>query len=70
MRYDHGTIPWGDLSVYALGPLIGGTAAAFIYESVTGMERIAPAPQPGAATPEVPLDTADEGLGTGDDTDV
>lgn len=63
--YDVGKIPWGDLAVYALGPLIGGTAAAFIYESVTGLERIAPAPQPGAATPEVPLmdDTS-----VGDDT--
>src|SRR5918992_5381697 len=57
LRYDVGNIPWGDLGVYALGPLIGGTAAAFIYESVTGLERIAPAPQPGAATPEVPPDT-------------
>ena len=68
--YDAGNIPWGDLTVYALGPLIGGTAAAFIYESLTGLERIAPAPQPGAATPEVPLDTVEEPLGSGDDTGV
>lgn len=68
LRYDVGNIPWGDLTVYALGPLIGGTAAAFIYESVTGMERAAPAPQPGAATPEIPLDASDEGLASGDDT--
>jgi glycerol uptake facilitator protein len=69
LRYDVGSIPWGDLGVYALGPLIGGTAAAFIYESVTGLERVAPAPQPGAATPEVPLDPADEALVEGE-TDV
>jgi glycerol uptake facilitator protein len=70
LRYDVGNIPWGDLTVYALGPLIGGTAAAFIYESVTGMERVAPAPQPGAATPEAPLDPAEEALVEDDGTDV
>jgi glycerol uptake facilitator protein len=44
-------IPWGDLLVYGLGPLIGGMAAALLYESITGLETVAPAPHPGAATP-------------------
>ncbi|MDQ3983075.1 MAG: aquaporin [Actinomycetota bacterium] len=44
-------IPWGDLLVYGLGPLIGGMAAALLYETVTGLESVAPAPGPGAATP-------------------
>jgi glycerol uptake facilitator protein len=48
--YDVGDIPWGDLIVYAVGPLIGAAAAALIYESVTGLERVAPQPEPGAAT--------------------
>jgi glycerol uptake facilitator protein len=48
--YDVGDIPWGDLIVYAVGPLIGAAAAALIYESVTGLERAAPQPEPGAAT--------------------
>jgi glycerol uptake facilitator protein len=50
MVKDAGNIPWSDLYIYALGPLIGAAAAALIYESVTGLERIAPAPSPGAAT--------------------
>lgn len=50
LAYDTGAIPWGDLLVYAAGPLIGGAAAALVYESVTGLERIAPGPAPGAAT--------------------
>lgn len=45
-----GEVPWGDLVVYGLGPLIGGMAAALVYESVTGLESVAPAPSPGAAT--------------------
>jgi glycerol uptake facilitator protein len=49
--YETGDIPWDDLIVYAIGPLIGATAAALIYESVTGLERVAPSPRPGAATP-------------------
>jgi glycerol uptake facilitator protein len=44
-------IPWDDLIIYAVGPLIGGAAAALVYESVTGLELVSPAPQPGAATP-------------------
>jgi glycerol uptake facilitator protein len=48
--YDVDKIPWSDLLVYAAGPLIGASAAALVYESVTGLERIAPAPRPGAAT--------------------
>jgi glycerol uptake facilitator protein len=48
--YDVGDIPWGDLIVYAAGPIIGAAAAALVYESVTGLERVAPAPGPGAAT--------------------
>lgn len=50
--YDVGEIPWGDLIVYAVGPLIGAAAAALIYESVSGLERVAPQPEPGAATHE------------------
>ena len=59
---DDASIPWGDLRVYALGPLIGALLAAFVYESVTGMERVSPAPSPGAATPsaEALLDEVDE----------
>lgn len=45
-----GEIPWDDLIVYAAGPLIGGMAAALVYETVTGLESAAPAPDPGAAT--------------------
>ena len=48
--YETGQIPWEDLIVYAVGPLIGAAAAAMIYESVTGLERVAPPPEPGAAT--------------------
>ena len=44
-------IPWGDLAIYAAGPLIGGAAAALVYESVSGLELVSPAPHPGAATP-------------------
>lgn len=43
-------IPWGDLAIYAAGPLLGGAAAALVYESVTGLEQYSPAPHPGAAT--------------------
>lgn len=49
--YEAEGIPWSDLGVYALGPLIGAAAAALLYESITGLERLAPAPGPGAATP-------------------
>ncbi|MDQ4094759.1 MAG: aquaporin [Actinomycetota bacterium] len=60
--YDVSDIPWGDLVVYAAGPLIGAVAAAFIYEGITGLERVSPAPSPGAATPEPEalLDEVDE----------
>jgi glycerol uptake facilitator protein len=51
LLYDVGGIPWGDLIVYAVGPLVGAAAAALLYEAITGLERIAPAPRPGAATP-------------------
>ena len=50
LLFDAGDIPWGDLAVYALGPAIGAAAAALIYEGVTGLERVAPEPGPGAAT--------------------
>jgi len=43
-------VPWGDLIIYAGGPLIGAAAAALVYESVTGLETVSPAPTPGAAT--------------------
>lgn len=48
--YDTPPIPWDDLIIYAAGPLIGAAAAALVYESVTGLEQISPAPRPGAAT--------------------
>lgn len=48
--YDSPAIPWRDLLIYAAGPLLGGAAAALVYESVTGLDEFAPAPQPGAAT--------------------
>ena len=56
------SIPWSDLYVYALGPVIGAVLAAFVYEGVTGLERVSPAPSPGAATPESEalLDEVDE----------
>ena len=50
--YDVGNIPWKDLIVYAAGPLIGAAAAALLYESLTGLEKLSPAPSPGAATGE------------------
>jgi glycerol uptake facilitator protein len=48
--YDTPPIPWADLIIYAAGPLIGAAAAALVYESVTGLEEVSPAPSPGAAT--------------------
>lgn len=51
LLYDTGKIPWDDLLIYAGGPLIGAAAAALVYETVTGLETVAPAPRPGAATP-------------------
>ena len=51
LPYDTRDIPWSDLIVYAAGPALGALAAAFLYESVTGLEQVAPAPAPGAATP-------------------
>jgi glycerol uptake facilitator protein len=50
LLYETGDVPWRDLLVYAVGPLIGAAAAAFLYETVAGLERVAPAPRPGAAT--------------------
>lgn len=50
LDYDVANIPWSDLVVYAIGPIIGAAAAALVYESVTGLEVVAPAPKPGAAT--------------------
>ncbi|HEX2294230.1 MAG TPA: aquaporin [Actinomycetota bacterium] len=57
-----GEIPWKDLLVYGFGPLIGGMAAALVYESVTGLETVAPAPRPGAATPPGDEIIGDNGL--------
>ena len=62
LAYDTGKIPWDDLLVYAGGPLIGGAAAALLYESVTGLETASPAPQPGAATPPSDEIIGDNGL--------
>jgi glycerol uptake facilitator protein len=42
--FDTGPIPWGDLFVFAVGPLIGAAGAAFAYETITGLERIPPPP--------------------------
>jgi glycerol uptake facilitator protein len=53
LLYNTKSIPWSDLYVYAVGPLIGGAAAALIYEGVSGLESVSPAPRPGAATPLV-----------------
>ena len=50
LPFDGVEVPWGDLLVYAVGPLVGATAAVFAYESISGMERVTPAPSPGAAT--------------------
>ncbi|MDQ3958473.1 MAG: aquaporin [Actinomycetota bacterium] len=62
--YDTGKIPWDDLLIYAGGPVIGAAGAALVYESLTGLESIAPAPGPGAATPPADLDDlTDEGPG-------
>jgi len=57
MWFDYGdlNIPWKDLGVYALGPIIGASAAALVYESVTGLEIVSPSPKPGAATSEEDL---------------
>lgn len=63
--YDVERIPWSDLIVFAVGPLIGAAAAALVYESLTGLERAAPAPEPGAATHDEELHDHE---GTGDAT--
>lgn len=60
--YDVNKIPWDDLIVFAVGPLIGAAAAALVYESLTGLERAAPSPDPGAATSD---DDLHDHLGTG-----
>jgi glycerol uptake facilitator protein len=52
LAYDVDSIPWRDLIVYAVGPVVGAAAAALVYESASGLERVAPAPRPGAATPQ------------------
>lgn len=44
-------IPWEDLIVYLIGPLVGAACAALVYESVTALPRVAaPARQPGATS--------------------
>jgi glycerol uptake facilitator protein len=61
LLYDVDVIPWKDLLVYAVGPLIGASAAALVYESVTGLERVTPEPSPGAASGEGAYDEPDRG---------
>jgi glycerol uptake facilitator protein len=64
MVFDAKNVPWGDLVWYAVGPIIGASAAALVYESVTSLGRPAPAPDPGAATTDdadaVVVTTTDE----------
>lgn len=57
-----------DLWIYAVGTFVGAAAAALLYESITGLERLAPAPGPGAATPagDTLLGGVDEATVTGD----
>ena len=62
LMYDTGKIPWNDLLIFAGGPLIGGAAAALLYESVTGLETASPSPMPGAATPADGSIIGDNGL--------
>ncbi|MQB00118.1 MAG: aquaporin [Actinobacteria bacterium] len=62
LPYGAGAIPWEDLFVYAIGPLIGAAAAGLIYESVTELEPASPAPEPGSATT---LDYVEEPPGHG-----
>jgi len=61
LLYDVKVIPWSDLLVYAAGPLIGASAAALVYESVTGLERVTPDPAPGSATGQGSFDEPDRG---------
>jgi glycerol uptake facilitator protein len=56
------SVKWTDLWIYAVGPLVGASAAALLYEGIAGLERVAPAPGPGAATP------TNELLGGADET--
>ena len=48
LLYETGAPAWGDLWIYAVGPVVGACAAVFMYESVSGLERIPPpiAPEP------------------------
>lgn len=67
LPYDVGSIPWGDLLIYAGGPLLGATAAALIYETVTGLPGVAPArpPEPAPTEPEEEMAMVGEGTGEG-----
>jgi glycerol uptake facilitator protein len=49
--FNTGGVPWDQLGVYIIGPILGAVAAAFLYDGLTGLELAAPAPGPGAATP-------------------
>ncbi|MPZ68697.1 MAG: aquaporin [Actinobacteria bacterium] len=46
LLYETGDPEWGDLWIYAVGPVVGACAAVFMYESVAGLERIPPAAAP------------------------
>jgi glycerol uptake facilitator protein len=59
-------IPWDDLIIYAAGPLIGAAAAALVYESITGLEQVSPAPRPGAATGSALVDDPAHSHGPGE----
>ena len=65
LLYDVRVLPWSDLLVYAAGPLIGASAAALVYEAVTGLERVSPEPRPGAATGDTASVEVAEDAGSG-----
>lgn len=62
LLYETGELPWSDLWIYAVGPIVGASAAVFLYESVAGLERIPPpTPEPVASTEAASLAEEDDG---------